>query len=196
MTITTELEQRLVALMQADSVPMSDAWGELLDSLASKDSENLSLKGELSRMTIYRDNAVNMRDKAHERIAELEARPEQQPVAWPNHCDKSVPAALRYLAEKPRPGYGNSPYNTEHLYQLAREIEAMAGRDLYGSVPAAQPVTVNIKWPDDGFDDCRDSWGGQARDTFDCGYNFSATRHEEAIREALTAAGITIAEGE
>ncbi|MGQ7144740.1 dATP/dGTP pyrophosphohydrolase domain-containing protein, partial [Escherichia sp. SS-MK2] len=49
-----------------------------------------------------------------------------EPMAWPNQCDKTVPTALRFLAENDRPAYGNSPYNTEHLYQLAREIELAA----------------------------------------------------------------------
>jgi len=65
---------------------------------------------------------------------------EQEPVAWPNHCDSTIPAALRFLAEKPRPIYGNSPCNTEHLYQLAREIEAMARRPLYAAPQLPQPA--------------------------------------------------------
>ncbi|EPJ4226387.1 hypothetical protein N7731_001049 [Klebsiella pneumoniae] len=52
---------------------------------------------------------------------------DSEPVAWNNGCNKSVPAALRYLAENPRPIGGESSFNTAHLYQLAREIELMAG---------------------------------------------------------------------
>lgn len=59
-----------------------------------------------------------------------------EPVFWVNGCDKTVPAALRFLAEKPRPIYGNSPYNTEHLYQLAREIEQVTQK--------APPAPVSI----------------------------------------------------
>lgn len=59
---------------------------------------------------------------AEKRIAELERKP-----VWINHCDKTVPAALRYLAENQRPIGGSSSYNTEHLYDLAREIEIAAG---------------------------------------------------------------------
>lgn len=59
---------------------------------------------------------------AEKRIAELGRKP-----TWINHCDKTVPAALRYLAENPRPIGGSSTYNTEHLYDLAREIEVTAG---------------------------------------------------------------------
>lgn len=54
-----------------------------------------------------------------------------KPVAWINGCNKSVPAALRYLAENPRPIGGESSFNTAHLYQLAREIESMSSVSLY-----------------------------------------------------------------
>lgn len=53
------------------------------------------------------------------------------PVEWINGCNKSVPAALRYLAENPRPIGGESSFNTAHLYQLAREVEFMAEAPLY-----------------------------------------------------------------
>jgi len=56
---------------------------------------------------------------------------------------------------------------------------------------------VIVKWPDDGMDDCYDIWGPEhCRNNFDCGYNFSSVRHEEAIREACAAAGITLETGE
>lgn len=63
---------------------------------------------------------------------------DSEPVAWINGCNKSVPAALRYLAENPRPIGGESSFNTEHLYQLAREIELMSEAPLY--LHAQQPV--------------------------------------------------------
>lgn len=63
---------------------------------------------------------------------------DSEPVAWSNGCNKSVPAALRYLAENPRPIGGESSFNTAHLYQLAREIEFMAEATLYRH--AQQPV--------------------------------------------------------
>lgn len=66
--------------------------------------------------------ATDRAEAAGKRIAELERKP-----TWINHCDKTVPAALRYLAENPRPIGGSSSYNTEHLYNLAREIEIVAG---------------------------------------------------------------------
>ncbi len=53
------------------------------------------------------------------------------PVEWINGCNKSVPAALRYLADNPRPIGGESSFNTAHLYQLAREVEFMAEAPLY-----------------------------------------------------------------
>ncbi|CAI1527736.1 Uncharacterised protein [Serratia quinivorans] len=54
-----------------------------------------------------------------------------KPVAWPNGCNETAVNALLYLAEKPRPSYGNSMFNTEHLYMIAREIERMASQQLY-----------------------------------------------------------------
>ena len=59
------------------------------------------------------------------RAAASEARQQAQVVGeWPNGCDQTVPAALRYLAAHPRPVGGEESFNAEHLYQLAREIEA------------------------------------------------------------------------
>ena len=52
-------------------------------------------------------------------------------VAWRNHCDKTVPKALRFLAENDRPSGGEQDFNRAHLYQLAGEIEQMARRPLY-----------------------------------------------------------------
>ncbi|HBM3001702.1 TPA: hypothetical protein ACV5UU_004335 [Klebsiella michiganensis] len=72
----------------------------------------------------------------------LLAAMDSEPVAWINGCNKSVPAALRYLAENPRPIGGESSFNTAHLYQLAREIESMSSVSLYRH--AQQPVV-----PDD-----------------------------------------------
>lgn len=78
-------------------------------------------------------------------IEHLESRKtamDKETVAWINGCNKSVPSALRYLAENPRPIGGESSFNTAHLYQLAREIELMAEAPLYRH--AQQPVV-----PDD-----------------------------------------------
>lgn len=69
-----------------------------------------------------------------------------EPVVWNNGCNKSVPAALRYLAENPRPIGGESSFNTAHLYQLAREIELMAEAPLYRH---AQPAPVVPVVPDE-----------------------------------------------
>ena len=52
-------------------------------------------------------------------------------VKWWNGCDRTVTAALRYLANNPRPQGGQSDFNAEHLYQLAAEIERMARTPLY-----------------------------------------------------------------
>nr|DAJ11836.1 MAG TPA: Protein of unknown function (DUF550) [Caudoviricetes sp.] len=67
---------------------------------------------------------------------------DSEPVTWGNGCDKTVPAALRYLAENERPFGGESRFNAAHLYQLAREIELMAEAPLYRH--AQQPVVQKI----------------------------------------------------
>ena len=70
------------------------------------------------------------------------------PVKWWNGCDKSVPAALRFLADHERPAGGESNYNSEHLYQLADEIERMASAPLYAApTPAAQAQAVAVPLP-------------------------------------------------
>lgn len=63
--------------------------------------------------------------------------PELEPVRWFNGCDKTVPEALRYLANNDRPSGGESRFNWAHLLQLADEIETMARSPLYTS---PQPV--------------------------------------------------------
>ena len=68
---------------------------------------------------------------------------DSEPVAWNNGCNKSVPAAQRYLAENPRPIGGESSFNTAHLYQLAREIELMAEATLYRHAQPAPVVPEN-----------------------------------------------------
>lgn len=77
-------------------------------------------------------------------LAELAlAAMDSEPVKWINGCNKSVPAALRYLAENPRPIGGESSFNTAHLYQLAREIESMSSVSLYRHAQPA-PEKYNI----------------------------------------------------
>lgn len=87
---------------------------------------------------------------SHAEIEELArmmlAAMDREPVAWINGCNKSVPAALRYLAENPRPIGGESSFNTAHLYQLAREIELMAEAPLYRH--AQQPVVPPVMFID------------------------------------------------
>ncbi|MBZ7725275.1 DUF550 domain-containing protein [Klebsiella oxytoca] len=75
---------------------------------------------------------------------------DSKPVAWGNGCDKTVPAALRYLAENERPFGGESRFNAAHLYQLAREIELMAEAPLYRHAQPAperdQVRNEHAKW--------------------------------------------------
>nr|WP_227670019.1 DUF551 domain-containing protein [Klebsiella variicola] len=80
---------------------------------------------------------------------------DSEPVAWGNGCDKTVPAALRYLAENERPFGGESRFNAAHLYQLAREIELMAEAPLYRHAQPAPASSVcscpsgdgSLRWP-------------------------------------------------
>lgn len=67
---------------------------------------------------------------------------EAEPVAWPNNSNESVPLALRYLAEHARPAGGQEAFNSEHLHQLAGEIERMASRPLYASPPPIPDAAV------------------------------------------------------
>lgn len=42
---------------------------------------------------------------------------------WPNGCNKTVPKALQFLSEHGEvPGGGEQDFNSEHLYQLCKEI--------------------------------------------------------------------------
>lgn len=45
---------------------------------------------------------------------------------WRNGCDRTAPAALRYLAQNERPRGGEELYNSAHLLQIADEIESTA----------------------------------------------------------------------
>ncbi len=82
------------------------------------------------------DIVADLLDEIDELQERLKATMDREPVAWINGCNKSVPAALRYLAENPRPVGGESSFNTAHLYQLAREIEIMSSGSPAQTVPA------------------------------------------------------------
>lgn len=93
---------------------------------------------------------------------------DSEPVKWSNGCDKSAPAALRYLAENERPSGGSSKFNTEQLYQLAREIELMAEESLYRH---AQPAPVVMD--DEKLRALFDAWFAS-----DCSFNQSPEASE------------------
>lgn len=59
-------------------------------------------------------------------------------VKWVNRCDRTVPEALRYLANHRRPDGGEQRFNAAHLFQLADEIEHMASTPLYAA--PMQPI--------------------------------------------------------
>lgn len=108
---------------------------EQLRALAVKKVETLKFSITQSAYT-----GIRCRLEEELQLAEFAlAAMDSESVEWLNGCNKSVPAALRYLAENPRPIGGESSFNTAHLYQLAREIELMAEAPLYRH---AQPVPV------------------------------------------------------
>lgn len=60
--------------------------------------------------------------------------------------------ALKFLAEKPRPIYGESLYNTAHLYQIAAELERMLDAPAPVAVPDEKWVNPDIGYADEnGF---------------------------------------------
>ena len=91
---------------------------------------------EMAIVGLERENAA-LRAEV-ERLADQAA----QPVKWRNGCENTAPAALRFLAEHERPAGGQQDYNSEHLYQIADEIEA-THRD--AQPPAqAEPATAPV----------------------------------------------------
>lgn len=99
----------------------------------------------MTKSTITREQLLEIIETDHVQCGEASylarialSAMDSEPVAWGNGCDKTVPAALRYLAENERPFGGESRFNAAHLYQLAREIELMAEDPLYRH--AQQPV--------------------------------------------------------
>lgn len=113
-----------------------------LRALAVKKVESLKFAITQSAFTNIRRGLEEELQLAEFALAAMDS----EPVAWINGCNKSVPAALRYLAENPRPIGGESSFNTAHLYQLAREIELMAEAPLYRH--AQQPVVPFGLHPD------------------------------------------------
>lgn len=102
------------------------------------------------------------------------------------------PVSCKILNEDWKKRFPDDAAVAETLVALLAERDADKKR-----IAELEARTVSVKWPDDGMDDCYDQWGEEhCRNNFDCGYNFSAVRHEQAIREALAAAGIKLEVGE
>lgn len=68
----------------------------------------------------------------------------QEAVAWPNECSRTVPEALRFLANHERPSGGEDNFNSLHLIQLASEIERMASKPLYAAPVTAAPAVAYL----------------------------------------------------
>lgn len=51
-------------------------------------------------------------------------------IKWPNGCNRTAPAALRYLAKHDRPIGGEQYYNAAHLMQIADELERVTVANL------------------------------------------------------------------
>ena len=109
-------------------------------------------------------------------------------------ADKALIADLNRALDDANERYENRT-PTEWAYEQAcAAIEKHRARADNAELEAR---TLTVNWPDDGMDDCYDLWGSEhCRNNFDCGYNFSAVRHEQALREACAAAGITLKLGE
>lgn len=47
----------------------------------------------------------------------------ESPVKFINGCDRQAILALRFLADNKRPCGGEQSFNSEHLFQIAEELE-------------------------------------------------------------------------
>ncbi|ENT2841152.1 MULTISPECIES: hypothetical protein [Klebsiella] len=149
-TITREQAQQII-----------DAADEVITALAGTNDE--VHKDDTDKMVRLWDD-LNDRHAPPEVVRELArmalSAMDSEPVAWGNGCDKTVPAALRYLAENERPFGGESRFNAAHLYQLAREIELMAEDPLYRHAQPAPVVPEDI--PDSVYEILCQACGGKA----------------------------------
>ena len=69
-------------------------------------------------------------------------------VKWQNGCNETAPAALRFLAENERPAGGQQDYNSEHLYQIADELEATYRAAQPSRAPVVQATSEPHTWHD------------------------------------------------
>lgn len=139
------------------------------------ETENQLTEAQISNATLIRLIRWADEHKSHYVSAALQELQERRkasgeaiPVAWPNGCDKTAPAALRYLAENVRPAGGESMFNTAHLYQLARELELMAGHELYRRAPPPLKLAADMNAEAeisgyDGSEFYRDGWNARGK---------------------------------
>lgn len=131
-----------------------------------------------------------------------------KPVAWPNGCNETAVEGLRYLAEKPRPSYGNSPFNTEHLYMIASEIKRMADQPLYSQEYVSALLADNERLASDLVARNGEIEGLRERaaeleanlatpvpvPSFDCYKPDVARELQEGFKNTVRAAGFTVSE--
>jgi len=107
---------------------------------------------------------------------------------WQNDCDKTAPAALRYLAENDRPSGGESLYNAAHLYQIAAELEATAlEAALSVPVPAQEAEEIDSLAAEfmDGFTNGNGVWSDMP--------DFHKDMYREGVKLLLSALHPTLA---
>lgn len=139
-----------------DEFPMLyDSLDALADCARYRDQR--MARGHVQSLRASIQALVQTLSMTRARVAELESREgaaAQKPVTWWNGCDKTVPAALRYLADNDRPGGGEQAFNAAHLFQLASEVERMASTPLYAA-PVVAPAPASRAGTADG---CRLDW--------------------------------------
>ena len=86
---------------------------------------DLACIGEMSSaltVALVNEHATH---EANKRLAKQLNELEQKRLTWPNNCDRTIIAALTYLANNPRPTGGQEEFNAEHLLQLANELKSV-----------------------------------------------------------------------
>lgn len=102
-----------------------EARAVLTDMLRSTEKPNTYGFGEVPAV-FWLEKIEKLRSMILFQTGETDTKP--KPDIWFNGCDRSVPAALRYLSRHDRPIGGEQHFNSMHLEQLADEIELVVKR--------------------------------------------------------------------